>query len=1063
MRHHVEHRAIRTRALLAEAANEPLKLAGTVFFALVFLFGSSSPQAWAAASINDLTGPWQLLVDDYPVAFKTNVVRTYHPLQKYAGNPVLPPTEPWEESLVYLYGTVLRDESGTGYRVWYHTLRTNNNICTNWSVDLYATSTNGINWVKPALNLRSTCGSASNNMYSTRPTGGGITSVIHTPWETDPAQRYKLMNFDTGGYWGAWSSNGVNIVDAPNNPVFTGGSDVGQFCWDPHTQQYLGYVKNGWYDANGLPRRAVALTTTTNITTWPKESLILWPDAYDDRWSTNPIQRTHFYGLSAFPYESMYLGFLWIFQATNMAQGNPGYLIGPIFDELVSSHDGVNWTREEAPRPPILPLGTNGTWDRCMVFTARAPVVDGDTIKVWYGGFDQMHDYNYAITHGAIGLATLRKDGFASLDAVATTGTVLTKALSGAGGALQVNYQANTGGSLKVEVCDVNYNVLSGYSQADCVPLTSGSITQAVTWTAHTQLPTGISLLRLRFVLQNASLYSFMAGASIVVMQPPTITQQPVNQTIAVGGSASFAVSSSGATPLAYQWQKNQINLSDGGHASGCTTATLTITTADSSDTGVYRCVVTNAYGSATSSPASLTVGKNTFGSVTFTNIPALSGDTTNEARAVTPDGRWVVGISGVRGFFYDVSGANVYVASNGAQELDPAVGVCYRTEGSQKEVIVGGLSSGWDSSLMTTNGTGFSSVDRYMYGTSAQRPVQGLTNMRAAGGGDVFFDAWWDVQSLGQVLVGKFAGAWPAALKPTAGRWDIASVGIGASVSVNAIGGTGRAVGYWGSAIRVFDWTGTGAATAWAFNGLDSTTAGGAWAVSANGTIIFGNSPIAGNGNYFGFKAVFATTMPGPANQLSINQLPNFPDTAGSTVLAVPYGCTPDGKYAVGMNYRGLEKAVLWDTSDPNPARWTVVDLTDVAAVNGILTGLARLTRAYSVGTNAAGALVIVGVGVDTNSPPNRHAFLMTVAPPLAPIAFPPTVTISGLSPAGFTCSFLSLANPSITCYLEYTTNLVPPSTWTTVASTPSLGALTSLSDPNPADRQRFYRIRIQ
>lgn len=413
----IKHHCCRVWVALAVLLSVSLRMICAACLALVLLCGPGSPRVWAATSVDDLTGPWQLLVDDYPVATKTNVVRTYHPLQKYAGNPVLTASLPWEEGMVYLYGTVLHDESGTGYRMWYHTLRTNNNICTNWSVDLYATSTNGINWVKPALNLRSTCGSASNNMYSTRPTAGGITSVIHTPWETDPAQRYKLMNYDTGGYWGAWSSDGINVVDAPNNPVFTGGSDVGQFCWDPHTQLYRGYVKNAWYDANGLQRRAVALTTTTNITTWPKESLILWPDAFDDRWSSNSIQRTHFYGLSAFPYESMYLGFLWIFRATNMDEGNPGYLIGPIFDELVSSHDGVNWIREEGNRPPILPLGTNGAWDSCMVFTARAPVVDGDTVKVWYGGFDQMHDYNYAITHGAIGLATLRKDGFASLDA----------------------------------------------------------------------------------------------------------------------------------------------------------------------------------------------------------------------------------------------------------------------------------------------------------------------------------------------------------------------------------------------------------------------------------------------------------------------------------------------------------------------------------------------------------------------------------------------------------------------------------------------------------------------
>ena len=209
----------------------------------------------------------------------------------------------------------------------------------------------------------------------------------------------------------------------------------------------------------------------------------------------------------------------------------------------------------------------------------------------------------------------------------------------------------------------------------------------------------------------------------------------------------------------------------------------------------------------------------------------------------------------------------------------------------------------------------------------------------------------------------------------------------------------------------------------------------------------------------------MFNAAFPGPATQLSTNPLPNFPDTAGSTNLAVPYGCTPDGNYAVGMNYRGLEKAVLWDTSNPNPAKWTVVDLTDVAAANGILGGFARLTRAYSVGTNAAGALVIAGAGVDTNSPAQRRGrFVMTVTPPLAPHRLPARPSpISGRYPAGFTCSFLSLANASITCYLEYTTNLVPPAPGPRLAPAPGTGTLTSLSDPSPPGTQRFYRMRIQ
>ena len=335
MNHMPEESGCRESWLMTVLVNGRWRIRRAACLTLVVLLGPAAPGGWAATALDDLTGPWQLFVDDFPVAGRTNVVRTYHAFQKYANNPVLVTDRPWEGP-VYLYGTVLPNETRTGYRMWYHTLRpddTNND----GSLELYATSPDGINWTKPILNLRSWHGSTANNMYFTRPTAGGMTSVMQTPWDTAPNQLYKFMNREEAGYYAGWSPDGIHVTDAPNNPVFTGGSDVGQFCWDPHTQRYLGYVKNNSY-VNGLKRRSVALTTTTNIATWPTESLILEPDTIDDRWvPAGTVQRTHLYGLSAFPYESMYIGFLWIFRATDAE----GYYVGPCFVELVSSHDGV--------------------------------------------------------------------------------------------------------------------------------------------------------------------------------------------------------------------------------------------------------------------------------------------------------------------------------------------------------------------------------------------------------------------------------------------------------------------------------------------------------------------------------------------------------------------------------------------------------------------------------------------------------------------------------------------------------------------------------------------------
>ncbi len=228
-------------------------------------------------------------------------------------------------------------------------------------------------------------------------------------------------------------------------------------------------------------------------------------DEYDDRWATGPVEHTDFYGLCGFAYESQYLGFLWIFRIT--AKGDDG----PVFVELVSSRDGVHWTRQDAPRPPVLPLGPAGTWDSGMIYTANHPLVEGDTIRLYYGGFDATHAANDA--KAAIGLATLRKDGFASLDAGAEGGSVTTAPLRSSGAPLAVNYAARDGGSLCVEVVNDRGTVVEGYGRDDCLPLSGDSVNQPVSWKTHTALPENADTVRLRFLLQSASLYSYNAGA----------------------------------------------------------------------------------------------------------------------------------------------------------------------------------------------------------------------------------------------------------------------------------------------------------------------------------------------------------------------------------------------------------------------------------------------------------------------------------------------------------------------------------------------------------------------
>jgi len=467
-------------------------------------------------SLNDLTGPWQLFVDDHVVAVKENVVRTYHVFTKHPSNPVVKADKPWEGNNVYVYGTVLPTESGDGFRMWYHALPEIEGE--DYYRLLYATSKDGLIWVKPNLGIIEYKGLRDNNIFVRRGKRDHILSVIHTPWERDPRRQYLMYNFDGdhpagAGYMAAWSPDGIRWHDAADKPVFSQGGDVGQFLRDFHTGQYVGYVKNG-AQVSGMRRRAVGYVASKNPIKWPAPKLVLAPDTFDDRWAEG-IQRTSFYGLSVFAYETMYLGFLWIFRATDQAEG---YFDGPFHCELVTSRDGVHWLRQEGDRPPILDVGPKDAWDDGMVTTATQPLVVGGELWLYYGGIDGTHmPTKDAPWHSGIGLATLRKDGFASIDAKGKTGTVTTKRLANARGSLCVNCSAK-GGAVRVEVLDESGELIPGYGRDECSPIERDVVDSPVSWRSRKELPSG-KLIRLRFVLDDASLFSFMTGGRLQVRE----------------------------------------------------------------------------------------------------------------------------------------------------------------------------------------------------------------------------------------------------------------------------------------------------------------------------------------------------------------------------------------------------------------------------------------------------------------------------------------------------------------------------------------------------------------
>jgi pectin methylesterase-like acyl-CoA thioesterase len=91
----------------------------------------------------------------------------------------------------------------------------------------------------------------------------------------------------------------------------------------------------------------------------------------------------------------------------------------------------------------------------------------------------------------------------------------------------------------------------------------------------------------------------YTPAAPVITAQP-----QPSNLTVSVGSNVTMSVGASG-TQLSYQWLQNGVPVANNASA---TTPTLSITNAQTSDTGSYTAVVSNAGGSVNSNPVSLTV-----------------------------------------------------------------------------------------------------------------------------------------------------------------------------------------------------------------------------------------------------------------------------------------------------------------------------------------------------------------------------------------------------------------------------------------------------------------------
>jgi hypothetical protein len=443
----------------------------------------------------------QLLVDDFLIE-ETTLQRVFHVPRPHPNNPLVKPDKPWEEkgsrpmALVFSDG-VWYDPKDRLFKMWY--------MGGYAASTCYASSKDGVQWEKPELDVR-----PATNIVQPDPRDS--TTVWLDLEEKDPRRRYKLFrSHSEAGRWGLslhFSADGIHwgeraLRTGPNGDRTT-------VFWNPFRKIWVYSLRNG----PGAPRRR-HYWEVKDLLEGPQWERIDEPPLWAGSDSLDPQREDlqtscELYNLDCVAYESLVLGLFTIWRGDkNIPPGRPK----PNEVCLGFSRDGFHWHRPE--RKPFLAVSEkSGDWNWGNVQSAGGCcLVVGDELYFYHSGRagspakSQTRDGG-----GATGLAILRRDGFASLDAGKDGGTLTTRPVMFQGQHLFVNADV-AAGELTAEVLDERDRALEGLTRADCVPVRADRTLQAVTWKAGDLAKVAGKPVRLRFHLTGGRLYAFWVSA----------------------------------------------------------------------------------------------------------------------------------------------------------------------------------------------------------------------------------------------------------------------------------------------------------------------------------------------------------------------------------------------------------------------------------------------------------------------------------------------------------------------------------------------------------------------
>ena len=473
----------------------------------------------------------ELFVDDRFVESLQGVRRQLNRPIKHKQNPVLVKTELWEEEAPG-YGTVHYDATSKLFKMWYQGWKKTDGPST--GLLYYATSKDGIHWDKPALNKET----GANIVQHPPIQGFQGPGIFLDQRERDPQRRYKMLfscNPDgTSSTWmtsAAFSPDGIHWVPSKKTPLIPF-SDT-QICpfWDVRSQRYVAFLRFGPPNT-----RLISRTESEDFLHWSPKVTVLRRTRMDS------LRKTQFYQMAPLPYGNVYFGIIGAYHNESLKPIPPSKPWTDRQDlQLAFSRDGLVWKRvggsgvlshaetnadrdwskliSEATFLSYGKRNEDWDWGYMIPYYTPEPIIINDRIHFFYAGSDAKHwwtwtgdppkkDPNAKPPKKGVGLATLRRDGFISIDAGQDGGTMTTRPFVFLGDTLVLNADASRG-SISVEAIDIDGKPIEDFGVDTSVKLTTDNIRHRLEWKGHEDLHQlqGRSI-RLRLHLRRARVFS---------------------------------------------------------------------------------------------------------------------------------------------------------------------------------------------------------------------------------------------------------------------------------------------------------------------------------------------------------------------------------------------------------------------------------------------------------------------------------------------------------------------------------------------------------------------------